>query len=92
MKPGYGQKNLRQGRRACGEQQVERQMTCARQEEMVSMPGPKQGEARVETVESKWRELAEHGTEATGQQGAGEEATETGQAEAEPCTAYSSVA
>ena len=59
---------------------------------MVSMPGQKQDEAKAQTVESKWRELAERGTKATGQQEAGEEATETGQAEAEPCTAYSSVA
>jgi hypothetical protein len=59
---------------------------------MASMPGQKRGEAKVETEESKWRELAERGTEATGQREAGEEATETGRAQAEPCTAYSSVA
>lgn len=59
---------------------------------MVSMLGQKQDEAKVQTVESKWRELAERDTEATGQQEAGEEATETGRAEAESCTAYSSVA
>jgi hypothetical protein len=56
------------------------------------MPELKRGEAKVETEESMWRELAERGTEATGQQEAGEEATETGRAQAEPCTAYSSVA
>lgn len=59
---------------------------------MVSMLERRQGEAKVETEESKWRELAERGTEATEQQEAGEEATETGRAEAEPCTAYWSVA
>jgi hypothetical protein len=59
---------------------------------MASMPELKRGEAKVETEESMWRELAERGTEATGQQEAGEEATETGRAQAEPCTAYSSVA
>lgn len=67
-------------------------MTCAKQEEMVSMPGQKRGGAKVEIEESKWRELAERGTEATGQQEAGEEATETGRARAKPCTAYWSVA
>jgi hypothetical protein len=59
---------------------------------MASMPGQKRGEAKAETEESKWRGLAERDTEATGQQEAGEEATETGRAQAEPCTAYSSVA
>lgn len=59
---------------------------------MVSMAGQNQGEAKVETVESKWRELAEHDTEATEQQEAGGEATETEQAAVEPCRACLSVA
>jgi hypothetical protein len=59
---------------------------------MVSMPGQKRGEAKVETEESKWRELAERDTEATGQQEAGEEATGMERAQAEPCTACLSVA
>jgi hypothetical protein len=59
---------------------------------MASMPGQKRGEVKVETEESKWRELAERGTGATGQQEAGEGATEMERAQAEPCTAYSSVA
>jgi hypothetical protein len=79
---------------ACGARQVEveQRTTCARQEEMASMPGQKPDEAKVETEESKWRELAERGTEVTGQQAAGEEATETGRVQAGPCTACSSVA
>jgi hypothetical protein len=39
---------------------------------MASKLGQKRDEAKVETEESKWRELTERGTTATGQQEAGE--------------------
>lgn len=72
--------------------QAEQQMTCARQEEMGLMAGQKRDEAKVETVESKWRGSAGRGTEAIGRLEAGEQATETEQVAAEPYTACLSVA
>ena len=86
------QTDLPRGKKACGARQaeVEQQTTCARQEEMASMSGRKQDEAKVEIAASKWRELGEHDTKAPGQQEAGEAATETERAEAGPCRACSS--
>jgi hypothetical protein len=62
--------NSPQGRTACGARQaeVEQQTICAKQVGMASMPGQKRDEAKVETEESKWRELAERGITATEQQ------------------------
>lgn len=59
---------------------------------MASTPVRRPDGAKAGTAGLKWRVSRGHDTEAIVQREAGEEAIEMGQAEAEPCRAYSSVA